>query len=152
MLLFSADNESAETLLFTQLHTVPAGRSVGVRRDELSDFKAFVGMLRKGGGRVSFEPLPVSDDDEMLFFVRAGRSTGSPDSANIQRGVGAPPPRAMTKWPFGDMRVGDVVTYDDAKKGVLAQRYCHGFARQQSPRWQFVSRTIDGVMNIWRVK
>ena len=152
MWLFSADGETVEDLNYPmkKLPEIPNGRAIAVPAAEADDLRAFLNMFAKAGTPVRLIPLPVSGGDEMLFFVREQR--GPVLAGRVERGAPPPQPRGAVRWPFRGMQVGDKAVFDDPIEGAQAQRYCHVFAGQQTPRWQFVSRTIDGAMHVWRMK
>jgi hypothetical protein len=59
------------------------------------------------------------------------------------------PENGRTRWPFAKMEVGDVVRADDCDP-QRAQVAAHSYARASGKT--FATKTLDGVMHIWRVK
>jgi hypothetical protein len=54
------------------------------------------------------------------------------------------------EWPFRDMEVGDCVQIDDPAIMNKAQMRCHVWARVNQRA--FKTKTIAGVLHIWRIK
>jgi hypothetical protein len=52
-------------------------------------------------------------------------------------------------WPFKEMSVGDVVRIDDASLQYKAQVACH--VQGKKVNMKFKTKTLNGILNIWRV-
>ena len=64
-----------------------------------------------------------------------------------------PPPRISSKWPFSKMEPGDLVQFENEEIHGAARVAAHNYARAvASFKYKFVTRTIDGVLNIWCVE
>ena len=62
-----------------------------------------------------------------------------------------PPPKrsARKKWPFGKMKVGDMVMFAPPWDIDQAQVYCHGFRRDKG--WKFTSEKDGKMIRICRI-
>lgn len=76
---------------------------------------------------------------------------------NIEKSNAAPAPLAKGRarkvytrrnWPWQDMKAGDVVKIEDEEMKPYAKIDCHVWGRRHSAT--FVTRTIDGILHIWR--
>ena len=67
----------------------------------------------------------------------------------IEKNIPIPAAAAKTDWPWKNMQVGDCVKFDDRKTAGLAQVRCHAHGSKTGTK--FMTKTIDGVMHIWRV-
>ena len=69
----------------------------------------------------------------------------------ISEGMGELPAMAgKTDWPWKSMQVGDCVKFEDRKTAGLAQVRCHAHGSKTGTK--FMTKTINGVMHIWRVE
>jgi hypothetical protein len=71
----------------------------------------------------------------------------------IERNVPMPevkPKGPRVVWAFKEMMVNDCVKIADPAMIGRAQTYCHVYGRQSAKR--FMTRIIDGVLHIWRIK
>lgn len=66
----------------------------------------------------------------------------------IEKNIPIPVDSKRMAWPWKDMQVGDCVKFDDKKSAGKAQAYCHVYGTSAGKK--FVTKTIDGVMHIWR--
>lgn len=57
----------------------------------------------------------------------------------------------QTKWPFNDMAVGDILSFD--KDQQTAQRYAHVYARQAIPQMKMKTKTdkATGILYVKRI-
>jgi hypothetical protein len=53
-------------------------------------------------------------------------------------------------WAFKEMQISDCVKIADHDLIGRAQAYCHVYGRQSAKK--FMTRIIDGVLHIWRIK
>lgn len=59
-----------------------------------------------------------------------------------------PLPESRTKYPFGDMEVGDSFWSDNSREAVSSSAYSYG----QRHGMKFTVRITDGVTRCWRIK
>ena len=55
------------------------------------------------------------------------------------------------EWPFGEMKVGDVIDFHDAKEWPIISKYALTYARKKTPRWKFKVTWIES-QNVGRVR
>jgi hypothetical protein len=65
-------------------------------------------------------------------------------------GIPRPQHKPRIRWPWKDMSPGDVVKISDPALVTKAQINCHNYGRQAGMR--FSTRTIEGVLHVYRVK
>lgn len=57
-------------------------------------------------------------------------------------------PHAKRWWPWDKMANGDLVKIPMSETATAAQKACHVWGKRHSAK--FVTRTIDGVLHVWR--
>lgn len=67
----------------------------------------------------------------------------------IEKGIPIPQDRGKISWPFKDMDVNDCVKFPDKETAFKARNQCHIYGDKTGKK--FVTRTIDGVLHVWRV-
>jgi hypothetical protein len=68
----------------------------------------------------------------------------------IEKNIPIPALATRTVWPWKDMEIGDCARFEDRKTAAAAQARCHTYGAKNGLK--FVSKTIDGVLHIWRVE
>jgi hypothetical protein len=59
-------------------------------------------------------------------------------------------PAPRIKWPWREMNPGDVVKISDAALAAKAQTNCHTYGNKFGKK--FATRTIEGVLHVYRVE
>lgn len=54
------------------------------------------------------------------------------------------------EWPWKEMEIGDCVKFDDEKIMSMAQTRCHVYASKVQKK--FMTKKIDNVLHVWRIK
>ena len=67
----------------------------------------------------------------------------------IEKGILIPPPVRRTKYPFGQMEVGDSVFIADDGGGRVIAAACEYGKRHNK---KFSCRTVDGGVRVWRIE
>ena len=73
----------------------------------------------------------------------------------IEKNVPLPPARACTKYPFGDMEVGDsflVACTDDQRRAVLTRVGVAANSHRRRHGRRYSSRTVSGGIRVWRIE
>lgn len=61
------------------------------------------------------------------------------------------PPKSDSVWPWKDMKAGDLVRIYDKDHARRAPVSAHNYSKTKSGV-KFVTKTIDGVLHIWRTE
>ena len=61
------------------------------------------------------------------------------------------PPKQDNVWPWKNMKVGDLVRIHEKELARKAPVSAHNYSKQKS-NMKFVTKTIDGVLHVWRTE
>lgn len=71
-------------------------------------------------------------------------------SPSDQDASGYRKPKERIRWPWKDMKIGDMVRIKDKEIAKKAVSRAHGYGIHRG--LEFRSQTINGVLHIWRLK